>query len=97
MTYCPGLVPSIVSADSFHFSVRNGKRWDQIAPITGKFHFSNKPEGLSNKEEKKQKCNLYKNSTTRPLVLVSLTSHDASTASLSTSYSSRGLRTLAST
>jgi len=26
--------PSIVGADTFHFSVRNGKRWDHIAPKT---------------------------------------------------------------
>ena len=26
---------TIVGADAFHDSVRNGKRWDHIAPITG--------------------------------------------------------------
>jgi hypothetical protein len=41
MTYCPTVTRSIVGADSFHFSVRNGKRWFQIAQITKKFLASN--------------------------------------------------------
>ena len=31
---------SIVSAETFHFSVRNGKRWYHLAPITRKFLIS---------------------------------------------------------
>src|SRR3989344_5989585 len=34
LTYCPGGNPSIVGADAFHFSVRNGKRWCHIAQKT---------------------------------------------------------------
>jgi hypothetical protein len=43
MTHFPKqpIVFSIVGADAFHFSVRNGKRWCHIAQITRKFLFSN--------------------------------------------------------
>lgn len=34
MTYCPIPKDSIVSADQFHGSVRNGKMWFLIAQIT---------------------------------------------------------------
>ena len=34
LTYCPRGNPSIVGADAFHFSVRNGKRWYHIAQKT---------------------------------------------------------------
>jgi hypothetical protein len=44
MTYCPTVTRSIVGADSFHFSVRNGKRWFQIAQITKKFLSSNRQQ-----------------------------------------------------
>ncbi len=40
MTYCPKPMLSIVGAETFHFSVRNGKRWCRLAQITRKFLIS---------------------------------------------------------
>ena len=78
-----GRTPSIVGAELFHYSVRNGKRWCQLALKT--------EASTQNYIFKELKCSLTRKRRkifivySRPLVLVSLMHYCTSTASLSTS------------